>query len=82
MVAYRRRAAVIQEIDLAEREILVNYDNDTQEWIGVDGRKICYASVNCFKYVRLFSTEIEFQSIPSLRKLFLYWISESIGVLF
>lgn len=32
----------MQEIDIGEREILVNYEDDSQEWISVDTRKISF----------------------------------------
>lgn len=35
-----RKNAIVQEIDISEREILVNYEDDSQEWISVDTRKI------------------------------------------
>ncbi|KAK7602418.1 hypothetical protein V9T40_008007 [Parthenolecanium corni] len=37
--------AIVQEIDITEREILVNYEDDSQEWISVDTRKIRFPPV-------------------------------------
>lgn len=40
-----RKNAIVQEIDITEREILVNYEDDSQEWISVDTRKIRFPPV-------------------------------------
>lgn len=36
-----RKKAIALELDLEEREILVQYDDRSQEWIRMDGTKMC-----------------------------------------